>query len=208
MTIALLATLAFTPGPLPFSAADYFPTRPGRRLTYEEKSLMASTTTDVFEEPVEIGGVMAVPVTTLQNGQKMNTAYYRVDANVVSSLGYDKDRPLPTPMPVLKVSDTEKIKWDFAGPMSADQVAEPVVIRGEAQVLKDPREVLGKKVSVLQVKMVITVGTGKAREEVEQVSIYGKGIGLVESSSTTKIAKRKAVNTLKLTAIEEPKEGS
>jgi hypothetical protein len=208
MTIALLATFAFTSGSATFSASDYFPLRTGSRMTYEEKSLQSGTTVDVVEAPVEINFVKVVPVTTFQNGSKVNTTYYRVDEDGVAIYAYDVKAPLPKPLPVLKVAGAEKVAWRHEGPATTEQVAEAMVMTGEAQMLKTDREVLGKKVPAIQVKIVAIIGGGRAREEIEQVSVYGKGIGLIESTSTTKIGKRKAVSTLKLIKIEEPKEGS
>lgn len=207
ITALIAATLSFAPAPT-FSASDYFPLKVGRRMTYEEKSLQSGMTTDVVEEPVDVKGVMTTPVATYQGGNKVNTAYYRVDAEGVAIIAYDPERPLPEPLPVLKVAGTEKMTWEFKGAGSAEKLAEPLAMKGESQVLKAEREVLGKKVQVLQVKINAFVGGGKAREEIEQVAIYGKGVGLVELTSTTKIGKRKAVSILKLTKIEEPKEGS
>lgn len=208
MTALLAATLSIAPAPV-YSAADFFPLKAGSRRTYEEKSIQTSVTTDVVETPVEIKGVMTIPVTTLQNGTKVNTAYYRVDADGVAIVAYDPTNPLPKPLPVMKVAGLEKLVWEpWEGPSSGDKMAEPLSVKGESQLLKGERDVLGKKVPILQVKIVATLGGGAAREQIEQVALYGKGIGLVELTSTTKIAKRKAVSVLKLTKIEEPKEGS
>lgn len=208
MTLALLASLALAPTSVQDSAADFFPLRTGRRLMYEEKSLQSGTTVDVVEEPVEINFVKVVPVATFQGGNKMNTAYYRVDSDGVAIVAYDLKMPFERPLPVLKMAGLDKVTWRHEGPATAEKLAEPMAMAGESQMLKTEREVLGKKVPVLQVKITATVGGGQAREEIEQVSLYGKGIGLIESTSTTKIGKRKAVSTLKLIKIEEPKEGS
>lgn len=205
MTVALLAA-TLTLGQAP-SAADYFPLRPGMRLTFEERTTNATVTTDVVGQPLEVAGVPTTPVTTFQDGREVNTAYYRVEADAISIIAYDKKAPLPMPLPVLKIPAGPKTTWSFNGPGSAEKMAEPLNMKGEAEFLKTDREIFGKKVPVLQVRMIATVGGGSAREEIEQVSLYGRGIGLIESTSTTKIGKRKVVNVLRLTKVEEPKEG-
>ncbi|MGV3617582.1 MAG: hypothetical protein ACO1SV_19835 [Fimbriimonas sp.] len=206
MTLALLAAAFTVTPPVVAPASDYFPLVPGTRTTYEEKTLESVVTTDVVEAPVEIAGVMTTPVTTYQYGKRVNTAYYRVDADSVSIIAYDKANPLPTPLPILKMPGEAKMVWDFSGPGSSEKMAEPLAMKGESEFLKTEREVFGKKVPVLQVRMTAVVGGGKAKEEIEQVAIYGKGIGLIETTSTTKINKRKAVSVLRLTKIEPPKE--
>jgi hypothetical protein len=79
-------------------------------------------------------------------------------------------------------------------------------MEGESR-LKGSGEFLGRKVSLLEVKIKASVGGGKAQEHVTQTALYAKGIGLVELTSVTKIGRREAKNVLRLTKFEEPKEG-
>jgi hypothetical protein len=204
MTPVLLAALAIAPAAP--SAAEYFPLRPGTRMVYEEKSLEASVTTDVVGQPVEVAGSAAVPVTTYQNGSVVNTTFYRVGPDLVSIVAHDKDHPLKSPLPVFKLPADRKSDWTFFGNIGTEKEPEGLSMKGEAQ-FKGEREVLGTKVPILEVRITASVGGGRSKEDVEQVAIYGKGIGLVELTSITKIGKRKAASVLRLTKIETPKEG-
>ena len=205
MTTALLA--AFVLAPAAPSAADYFPLRPGTRLTYEEKESGVTVTVDVVGNPVDIAGSEAVPITTLLNDREVGSTFYRASGDTVEMIATNRAKPLafPKPIPLFKLVAAGKTTWKWDGPASAEKMAEPLMIEGEAQVKPD-RDVLGKKVPVIEVKVTSRQGGGKASEGVETISIYAKGIGLVESKVTTKINKRKAVVLLQLTKIEEPKE--
>lgn len=201
---ALLAAPQETTGA---TASEYFPLKARMQMMYSEKSLQNAMTKDVIGEPVQVSGETAVPVITFQNDQKINATYYRVSGDSVMVVAYDVASPLPKPMPVLMMPPARGTrKWEFEGPASSDKVAEPVIMRAQSQ-FKGEREVLGKKVPVLEVRITASVGGGKAKEEVEQVSIYGKGIGLIETTSTTRIARQRATSVIRLIRIEEPQGG-
>ena len=204
MTTALLAATLFAGQAA--TAAEFFPLKAGVRLVYAEKSLQTAETTDRVGEPVEIAGVMTTPVETFQNGLLVNRTYYRVNAAGVDIIATSKEAPLPQPVPILRLPVDKKATWSFFGPLNADKQAEPVQMSGESQ-LKGEREVLGQRVPVLEVRTKAAVGGGRAQEESEQIALYGKGIGLIELTSITKIGKRKATSTLKLLRIETAKEG-
>ena len=201
--ILLAATVAMLTPPL--SAADFFPLRPGTQMQYEEKSMMEGSTLDVVGTPVELAGQMVTPVVTKQGGKEVNTTYYRVSGSGVDIMAYSLDAPLPVPLPVLRVPEKNKITWKHEGPANADRMAEPLLMEGSSE-FKGEREYLGKKRPILEVRIKARVGGSRMREEVSQVAIYAKDLGLVELTSVTKVAKREAKSVLKLVKVEEPKE--
>jgi hypothetical protein len=183
-----------------YTAADFFPLPEGRRATYEEKSLTFSVTTDVIGKTVTINHMEAVQVTTLQNSKEISFAFYKVDNDAVWLVAYSKENPLPTPMPIFKIGE-KKTTWEYAGITGIKEGAEGMHLKGESQ-LKPARDVLGQKVECLEVKITATVGGGASREIVEQVATYGKGIGLVELTSKTRVGKRSVDSSLKLIKVE------
>ena len=201
LTLVLAATVGFTP-------ADFFPLSMGRRAVFEERSVVPSITTDVVSETVTIGGRKAVKVTTFNGSEPkpsdkpISTAFYAAEADAVYLVSYSTDDPLPLPMPILKVGE-KKLTWDYEGPASSNRVAEPVKMKSESQLLP-PRDVLGSKVDILEVKSTATMGAGAARETIEQRSTYAKGIGLIELTSKTTVGKRSVESSLKLIKVQTP----
>jgi hypothetical protein len=182
------------------TAADFFPLPEGRRATYEERGIGFIVTTDVVGPKVDYGSDRATQVITFQNSKPLNTAFYRVEQDAVYLLGYDKDNPLPSPMPVFKMGE-KKTTWEFRGATGATKESELVEATGEAEI-KPAKEFLGQKVQFLEVKITAKVGVGPAAEIVEQKAAYAKGIGLVELTSKTRVGKRSVESTLKLVKLE------
>ncbi len=196
----LLAALCATAVGL--TAGDFFPLTEGRKLTYEEKSVTYSVTTDVVGKEEAIGTQRGVHVTTFQNTKAVGHAFYRVDPDAVYLLAYAKENPLPTPMPLFKLG-TKKTTWEFGGVTGIKEGSEGMKLKGESE-LKGLKDVLGLKVEVLEVKISAEVGVGASREIVEQHATYAKGIGLVELTSKTTVGKRSADSSLKLVKVENP----
>jgi len=199
MLAALLAT-AIASGP---TASDFFPLVPGTRMTYEERSAQTTTTVDEVGQPQELAGVKVIPVKTSENGREIAQTFYKVEPTTISVVGYDAKNPLPSPLPVVKFGDPSA-RWHFEGPASNDNLAEPLTVDGEAR-LKGTRDVLGRKVEVLEVKLTSIVGAGPAREMSEQTALYGKGIGMIEFVSKMRVGKKTLSRVLRLVKLEEPK---
>lgn len=183
------------------SAADFFPLVTGTRRTYEEKAKDTSQNVDQVGPTVQIKGVDAIPIITQVNGQTVTTTFYRVDGDTVYLIANDMDHPLPKPLPILQVGD-KPMQWDYSGLAGTDKWAEAISMKGSSRMLGE-KMVLGKKVPVLEVKLVTTMGPSMAREIIEQTATYAKGIGLVELSSKTTVGKRSATNQLRLIKVEE-----
>jgi len=184
---------------------DFFPLVPGTRRTYEEKLDRVTTNTDLVGFPETLKGVTAIPVSTSEGGRQVSKTYYMVDANAVWIVASNPDHPLPKPVPILQVNG-EKTKWSYDGPTDDSRRAEGISMTGESRILP-PRDVLGKKVPILEVKLTTLVGAGAAQEKSEQIALYGKGIGLVQMTSKTTVGRHKATNELKLVNVEEAKTG-
>lgn len=183
-------------------ANDFFPLTEGRRATYEESGAGFAITTDVVGAEVDYGSNKATQVITFQNSKPLNTAFYKVEGDAVYLLGYDKDSPLPVPMPVFKMG-MKKTTWEYQGATGASKESEFVEAKGESE-LKPAKEFLGRKSEFLEVKITAKVGVGPAAEIVEQKAAYAKGIGLVELTTKTRVGKRSVESVLKLVKLEYP----
>jgi len=189
------------------TANDFFPLAPGSRRMYEEKLTgeAPKMNYDEVHAEVDVKGVPAVRVATVEDGKEITNTYYKVDKSSAWIIGNDIEHPLPKPMPILQFGD-KPMKWSYEGPSDDSKLPEPITLTGESRILPD-RMVLGKKVSILEVKLTSAMGGGSAQERVEQVALYGKGIGLVQLTSKTMVGKRKVSNELKLIQVEEAKTG-
>jgi len=188
-----------------FSPADFFPLVPGSRRTYEEKLDRVTLNTDEVGIPETVKTITAIPVVTTEGGKAISKTYYQVDSSGVWIVATNVDHPLPKPIPILQISG-EKTKWSYEGPTDDSKQAEAIAMEAESRILPD-REILGKKVAILEVKLTTAVGGGLAQEKSEQTALYGKGIGLVQLVSKTKVGKKTVTNELKLVKIEEAKSG-
>lgn len=197
----LAATLLSQTPTVTLSAADFFPLVQGTRRTYEEKSRDTSQNVDQVGPAVQIKGADAIPIITQVNGQTVTTTFYRVSGDTVYLIANDMDHPLPKPLPILQVGD-KPLQWDYQGLAGEDKWAEAISMKGASKMLGE-KMVLGKKVPVLEVKLVTTMGPSMAREVIEQTATYAKGIGLVELTSKTTVGKRSATNQLRLVKVEE-----
>jgi len=187
------------------TANDYFPLVAGTRRTYEEKVDNISTSVDEVGAPVDVKGVAAIPVVTTEAGRAISKTYYKVDGSTVWIIGSNPEHPLPKPIPIVQVNG-EKTSWSYDGPTDDTKLAESISMTGQSRMLP-PRDVLGKKVSILEVKLITAMGGGRAQERSEQTALYGKGIGLIQLTSKTTVGKHKATNELKLIQVEEAKAG-
>lgn len=142
--------------------------------------------------------------------QLLDTTYYRVDGPTVLIVGYGEDRRAATPnvgdpvdftrtadkknvllrlipaLPVFKF-DGGPTQWTFAevpkiqGPVGEEpQKGDETAIVASAKP-GPVRDVLGKKVETLLVHAEIELGVGQLMKKQVENSVYGKGIGLIES---------------------------
>ncbi len=169
--------------------------------------------------------------------QILDTTYYRVEGSTVLIVGYAEDRRASTPnvgdpidvsrqaekknvllrlipaMPVFKF-DGGPTQWTYTeipkiqGPAGDDPVKgdETAIV---ASAKPGPmRDVLGKKVETLIVHAEIDLGVGQLAKHQVENSIYGKGIGLVESTiKTTSPGNKTEENHTTLIGMDQKREG-
>lgn len=173
-----------------------------------------------------------------QFNQVLGTTYYRVDGPMVLMVGSAEDRRASTPnvgdtvdltrraekknvlmqfrpaMPVFKYEGKETT-WAFAdvpvlqGPSTdAESIKmDPTSIRGVAKPGKE-RTVLGRKVETIEVRADVQLGTGGLAQTIVETSVYGRGIGLIESVRKTSGGGQKPNETrTRLVGIEDKKDG-
>lgn len=83
---------------------------------------------------------------------------------------------------------------------------DPTSIRGTAKPGKS-RSVLGRTVETIEVRQEVQLGVGKIAQTIVETSVYGRGIGLIESLRKSTLDGKKQEIRTKLIAIEEAKEG-
>lgn len=201
MLLSLAAALSMS---TPVKASDFFPTTPGLRRTYEEMSFTRSVTTEATADPVPIAGTNAIPVQILQDGKVVAVTYYRVTDTEVSMIANDPKVPFPRPILIFQTGEANKTEFAYDGPSGVERSAERVKINGRSE-FKGEREVLGKRVPVLEVHTHTELGEGRTREIIEQDAVYAKGIGLVSLKSVTSVLKKSATSTVRLIQFEPPK---
>ena len=182
ITLLLAATI------LPSTVGDYFPLVPGTKWTYEEKvGRMASVQQDEVLAPVEIGDHLTYPIASSLNGAVFDTLYYRVDANTVWLVAHEPKQPLALPIPVLKAGDS-RLKWEHIGPTSLADEPAPMTMKCESSP-KGMRDVLGKRLEVIELRIDATVGGAGTAIRNTQTAIYAKGVGLVEMRGEGRVGK-------------------
>ncbi|RYG27219.1 hypothetical protein EON82_00025 [bacterium] len=233
--MTLLATLVL--GAQAATAADFFPLTPGTRRIYEEKGVAKAVVIDeVGTKPIDFGSGLAYPVYRKSKfNQILDTTYYRVDGPTVLIVGYAEDRRAATPivgqpvdltkgdrknvlmtlipaMPVFKY-DGGPTTWTYAEvPKIQGPSGEEPVVRDETAIAGSVkpgplREVLGRKVETIVVRADIEIGLGKLQKKQMETSVYGRGIGLIETTIKTTFENRSSETKTTLIGIEEKREG-
>ncbi len=173
------------------SASDYFPLQPGTRWHYREEGSGAELV-DSVEAAVEIRGFKATPI--LSEG-KFST-YFVVDGDTVYRVASDPKYPLEPPMPVLKVGE-RKMEWTYDSFNSSP----PIRMKCTSEP-KGQRDVLGKKVAVIEVRTDATFGDPKRGMKSRQVALYGEGLGLVHLTEELTLGKENHKRSMELVKFE------
>jgi hypothetical protein len=228
--MTLLAALVLQT-PAPTSAADFFPLVPGTRRVYERKDDHGKTTQiDEVGKPAYFDGTSATPILLKTRlDQTIDTTYYRVDGPLVSIVGYGDDRSNATVSMEQKVSKDNRFvllqlrptmpvfkyegaatEWSFRGvPVvygranEAPQKGEATEIKGITKLGK-PRKVMGREVETIEVRAEVTIGDGTLAQTIVETSVYGRGIGLIESINRTKVDKKSVETRTTLVSVEAP----
>ena len=174
-------------------AADFFPLKPGPVFTFEEKGGTAQIER-VVGSPLDMGGVPVYAVADKQAGRQVASTYYRVDSDQVSVIAYDIKHPLTPPMILFKVGPKSS-SWDYSGRTMVGPDGERLLTHGESKSL-GMRDVLGKKVEAIEVKMIARKGVGISALSYDQTAIYAKGFGLVEWTDKITLGRSKKPNVV------------
>lgn len=184
--------------------ADYFPTTPGLVRTYEQKG-SGTVLTNKVGTPLDMGGVEVIPITESTGSAGDKTTYYRVDQDQVSIVAYDIKHPLVHPFPVLRIGKGE-LSWEYSGSTATGASGERLlaIVRSRSS---GTRNVLGKKVDILTVKMSAAVGFGESGLTFDQRTVYAKGIGMIEQTTTQHLghSKKAVEQNFSLVGFELPK---
>lgn len=197
MMLVCIAALAV--GAPPANIADFYPMQPGARWEFE--ATQNNQKFVMIEEAgaaVPIKGRDAVPKTTTIQGSPIAREYCRIDGDTVYTVAYDPKRPLPTPMPLLKIGPG-KTKWEFVGPTDFMSTPANMNMKAESE-LKGRRKVLGAEREVLEARYDVSVEVGNGIFLTrKQTALYAKGLGLCElideSTINRKTTRRKTVLT-------------
>lgn len=217
----------------PATAADFFPLTAGLRRTYEKKAEGKFNVIDETGPTAYFDGKPAVAIVQKdQFGKSLETTYYQIDGSTVLIVGFVDDRRKSTEtlnqkvekenqfvllslvpaMPVFKY-DGGASQWSYtaipkivgrAG--EAARESDPTEIVGSTKPGKE-RTVLGRKVETIEVRAEVTLGQGEFAQKILETSVYGRGIGLIESSYRSTANKKTQTITTRLIAIEEKREG-
>ena len=187
------------------TAADYFPSTAGLKMTYEESGPdgAKSLTVDEIGEATKILDIDVVPIFTRTSARDVASAYYEVTSSGVFLVANAVSQPLPEKMPIIEYVNG-KGSWDFTTQIGRGRTQERIAVHGETKSVGN-RDVLGAKGPAIECRLEAKTGGGPSRLVETTVSIYANGIGLVESTSTSQLGKQKATRRVKLVKVEAPK---
>ncbi|MBX3118035.1 MAG: hypothetical protein KF784_03150 [Fimbriimonadaceae bacterium] len=203
MIALLAASLTFAQA----AVADYFPTQPGTKWTYEttlDSMKLKAISVDEVLPHIEIDGKLAIPFTTSDNAGPLEKRFYRIEGDTVYIVAYNQKEPLVTPHPILKV-DTKKVQWEFSGGTIYRGDLIPLTMKGQStpkgkrKILDEQRECIEL---VLEAEMEVIPGRF---QRVKQTMIYAKGLGLVEMETQDTVDRNTIKSKMKLIKFEAPK---
>jgi hypothetical protein len=188
---------------------DYFPLVPGTKWTYEDAD--GRQLVQVAGEPVDIGhDLTGTPIKKSASGRNFGIDVMRIDGDtvqLVGSIDKSKETPLdvfPDPQPLLRISNG-KCEWRYTDQIFTENG--PIGVQIVCDSNKGPkRKVLDREVETVTAHSVLRFGSGQFAREVRRDMIYGKGIGMVETTEATKIQGKTVKKVLKLVKF-EPAEG-
>ena len=196
LAIALFATQTS----VALDVSEYFPLVPGstwRYLGVSPDARMHFTST--VQDTVDFDGETATPIVNVFDASSIEKTFYSVTARSVSVVSFFEHEKLPTPYIILQSPDIGE-KWTVRAKTRVLGVFADLSLIGKVKRLRS-RRFDGKSVEVLEVTLEGTiVEVGGILTDMKQVSVYGKGIGLMEMKQTSKTGIM--TSTLKLTLEE------
>ncbi|MBX3096963.1 MAG: hypothetical protein KF812_08880 [Fimbriimonadaceae bacterium] len=202
MVFALLLAQASS-----ISPTEYFPTETGWRWTYrEDAGTTATEVVDVAKGPREQLGRTINTFETLVRGVSQGEIGYNISGSDVQIAWTSGSDPLSTPYTILRVPEGNEATWSFDGGVpTGETMVERLQIKGKAKRI-GPQKVLDFEVSdALEVTLDMRLGSGDIVTQIVQVSIYGKGVGLIQMKETTRLGRQTGQRTRVLTALTRPR---
>lgn len=187
------------------SAAEFFPSTPGIKWTYEQSTgTISSVYVDEIVQPVQINGKDAITIVSTEDTHVIDRRYYMIDNDTVNLVAYDPKKPLTTPHPILKTA-TKKLEWTFSGYTPVQNEPTPIKMKG-LSTPKGKRKYLGEDHECLEVILEAEIELLPGQFlRVRQVATYAKGLGLVEMDTEEKVGKNTKKSKLKLLKFEASK---
>lgn len=146
-----------------------------------------------------------VEITSTVDGGELQYTYYKVSNGRLFIVGTAKSELLLKAFPVLAAPTGEMpASWLYSGEITVMGAPAPTLIEGEAKARK-PYKFKGREYPAIESKAKFAFQLGGGIEAMsEQVSVYAKGIGLVEFSETGRIGKEVTKVSRKLIQIDTP----
>ena len=155
--------------------------------------------TSTVQEPADFDGETAIPIVTVFDSASTEKTYYSVTASHINVVSFSEKEKLPSPYVILQSPDVGE-KWTVRAQTRVLGVYADMSLIGKVKRLRS-RRFDGKSVEVLEVTLQGTIlETGGILTDMIQVSVYGKGIGLMEMKQTSKTGTM--TSTLRLTLEE------
>lgn len=193
------ALLVLAASAAPQAAEDYFPLLKGTRWTYRD---MVNEYVDEVMEPIKIGEVDAIPVTTFLDGKRAESTYYSSTPEGLFIVAYDAKKALPSPMPVFK---SKERSWTYSGLTQWLGGFSPIEMKGSVSP-RGKRKVLGKDVETIEVRLDAKIGGAEGGSmSVKQTATYARGIGLVRMVQSNTINGREQKSTVELVRHDPPR---
>lgn len=189
------------------TASDYFPTQPGWKWTYREE--MGATAAEVIDvakgEREQVGRKVMVFETLIRGASQGEMSYLLTDRDVMITW-ISGTQPLATPYTVFQLpGPSGATSWTFDGPVPTDPtMIERLQLKGTAKKIGKVVVLDRGPVDAVEVTLDMTLGTGDIVTKINQVSVYGKGIGLVNMRETARIGRQMSERRRTLTALSTP----
>jgi len=198
----MFTALVLASVPKAVDVADYFPLKSGVTWTYEVSGAGTSTRyVDSTGNVQAIQGKDATPIVSKVNGKVDGSTFYRIDGDTVYVVAFDQNHPLGTPYPILKLG-TGRNDWTFDGETQWLGQSAPLSMKGRVKKVGQ-RDVLGTKREAIEVTIDAVIGAkDQPNLKSNQVSLYARGVGLVELKDTMTVKDFKQVTLKKLVAFD------
>lgn len=188
------------------SPTDFFPTEAGWKWTYrEEAGTTASEIVDVSKGDREQLGRTISTYETFVRGVTQGEIGYSINGQDIQIVWTSGSDPLAMPYTILRVPEGNESSWTFDGAVpTGGTMVERLQIRGKAKRI-GPQKILDFDVSdALEVTLDMELGSGDIVTKILQVSVYGKGVGLVSMKETTRLGRQTGQRSRILTALTRP----